>query len=140
MKLDHDATHGRKDLTSPQGRWEHHLKPFFGEVKACAADFLMLERYIAQRKAEGAAPASINKEIAVIKRAFHLAKKAKLVTEVPSFPERLNEDAYVRKGFLRPGEQERIPQAAAADGPWALGWLAIATTNGWRRGGCSGAS
>ena len=77
-----------------------HLKPVFGHVRASHVDTKRLNTYIAHRRSEGAANASINRELALLKRGFSLARSATppRVNWVPNFP-RLKENPP-RSGFF----------------------------------------
>ena len=75
-------------------RWKLHLKPFFGHRRAMDIGTELLKRYIANRQDEGAKNATINRELAALKRMFNLAKQSSppKVSRVPAFPTRLAED------------------------------------------------
>ena len=53
-----------------------HLKPAIGDVRAAQLGTRHVERYIDQRREEGAAEATINRELAIIRRAFSLGFKS----------------------------------------------------------------
>src|SRR5215475_549821 len=95
-KKDNGELAHAKSLDWDKTRWEKHLEPFFGDMKARNVTEDKLSDYINSRKAEqpSAAPATINRELALLRRAF------KIHTNLPSpkFP-RLEEN-NVRKGFL----------------------------------------
>jgi integrase len=67
-----------------------------------AADFgsIYIQRYVERRRAEGASNATVNRELAVLRRGFALAKQADppLVTREPHIPKLPEEN--VREGFL----------------------------------------
>ena len=50
-----------------------HLIPFFGDLNLVSISPKMLSRYTVMRRSEGAAPASINREFALLSKAFTLA-------------------------------------------------------------------
>ena len=77
-----------------------HLEPFFGQIRAARVDTKRLNTYIAQRRSEGAANASINRELALLKRGFNLARSATppRVNWVPNFPPL--KEAPPRSGFF----------------------------------------
>jgi integrase len=52
-----------------------HLIPYFGETNLTSISPKMISRYKVLRKDEGAAPGSINKELAMLSKAFSLAFK-----------------------------------------------------------------
>jgi integrase len=67
-----------------------------------------IRRYVARRRGEGASDATINRELAILRRGFTLARQADppLVHRVPYIPQ-LEED-NVRQGFLEPDQYERL--------------------------------
>ena len=75
-----------------------HLRPVFGLCLAAKVRYETVERYIEQRQAEGAANATINRELSLLHRAFTLGKEAGRLTVVPTLPKKLKEN-NVRKGF-----------------------------------------
>ena len=93
----------RKSAGNLKTRIEKHLLPYFGKDRRMAditaADTM---RYTAHRQEEGAADGTINRELAVLKRAFRLAVKGKKVAERPEI-EMLPEH-NVRKGFVEHDE------------------------------------
>lgn len=91
-----------KDFAEPIVRL--HLRPCFGSMRARKLTTPDVERFIRKRKKEGAANATINRETAILKRAFNLAYKQDppKVMRVPHIPS-LSEN-NVRKGFLEHSE------------------------------------
>ena len=89
-----------RSLTDVQARWRLHLKPFFGSVIATQSDSRQLECYVDSRRAEHASNATINRELACLKRMYRLAYQARppRVPSVPHFPH-LKEN-NVRQGFI----------------------------------------
>ena len=87
-------------LADLKRRLKDHLIPFFGQIRA--ADFTThhTKRYVAQRRAAGAQNATINRELAVVRRAFRLAAKCDppRVGRVPNI--QLLKENNVRTGFL----------------------------------------
>ena len=87
-----------RDFADPAVRL--HVRPYFGSMRARELDTPRVQAYQLQRRKEGAANGTINRECALLRRAFNLARKqtpptVKLVPYIP----RLRED-NVRKGFL----------------------------------------
>ena len=89
---------GRKSLDDVEARWQLHLKPFFGLMKASEVTKDTLRRYVDHRLKQEASNATINRELAALKRMFNLGLGDK-VARVPKFP-RLQE-RNVRTGFVR---------------------------------------
>ena len=61
-----------------------HLRRFFDNRFAYSITPAAVIEYTSQSKTEGAANATINSELAALKRAFKLGKKSSLVTHVPA--------------------------------------------------------
>src|SRR5262249_14923412 len=78
------------------------IKDFFGNTKAHALKGDSIKRFIAQRQTEGAANATINRELAFLKRAYNLGIEAEKIVRKPYVP-MLKED-NVRSGFFEYGE------------------------------------
>jgi integrase len=76
-----------------------HLRPWFGVVPAVKVRPETVAKYIEHRQAEHAANATVNREIALLRRAFNLARRAGKITAVPMLPSKLSEN-NVRKGFF----------------------------------------
>lgn len=62
----------RHSLVNVRRNWNKHLAPRFENVKARDVRTDALNRYMSERQAEGASNASINRELAALKRAFKL--------------------------------------------------------------------
>jgi integrase len=77
-----------------------HLRPHFGDRGIARVGTTTIQQYTAKRQSERAANATINHELALLKRAFNLGRIATppKVTHVPYIP-MLRED-NVRKGFF----------------------------------------
>ena len=117
---------GRNTLSTLQLRWSH-LKPFFGDMQAVAITKQTIEGYIDDRLQKGAARATINRELACLKRAFKLA--AERLPRLPVFPKQLRED-NIRTGFVEDQEYSRL--VAHAPELWLRAFCEIAYTLGWR--------
>lgn len=83
---------------------ENHLRPSFGPLQAAAVRTEAVRKYIEKRRADGARNATINHEIALLRRSFNLARISTppKITTAPHFP-RLEEN-NARKGFLEHAE------------------------------------
>jgi len=125
---------GKKSLAWSERRWNKHLKPFFGDVRAVQVGTDMLSRYVEERQKAGASNASINRELALLRRAFQIGFEAnpRKVAQVPPIP-RLEEN-NVRKGFLTDEQYDRLAKECAAEGLWLRAMLAVAYNFGWRKG------
>jgi len=83
-----------------EDRWEKNIKPLLGSAPAAKLGTEGVKRYIAQRKADGAENATINRELAIIRRGFSLGaqRDPPLVGAIPHFPRQEEDNA--RTGFL----------------------------------------
>jgi integrase len=86
-----------------------HLKKFFGGMKACAIDTPLIRKYVRERQAEEAKNATINRELAALRRMFRLAAQDDRVQRVPHFP--MLEENNVRSGFLEPEQYRGLLEA-----------------------------
>jgi len=88
-----------------------YLKEFFGGMKAVDVTTAQVMAYINKRMEKGLSNASINRELAALKRMFHLAAqctppKVNLIPHVPMLKE-----SNVRKGFFEHGEYLAVREA-----------------------------
>jgi integrase len=77
-----------------------HLLPALGSIRAVELGTAHLKRYIAARRNDKAANATINRELAIVKRAFRIGAQSDppSVMRIPHIP--MLEENNVRKGFL----------------------------------------
>jgi integrase len=90
---------GRRSLDTLKGR----LKPVraaFGLDRALDVSEDRIERYKAARLGDKMAPATVNRELAALKRAFRLAIRQKRLTTMPAIT--LLAEHNVRQGFAEP--------------------------------------
>jgi integrase len=122
----------RKTLSSLEQRWRIHLKPWFTKRRACDVTTVTIRTYIKKRTEQGAANATINRELSVLKRAFHAATESTppKVRSVPFIP-MLKED-NVRTGFLRDEQYRTLAAECAKSGLWLRAILAVGCNFGWR--------
>ncbi len=71
-----------------------HLRPYFGSFQTSKLRFAIVQSYIERRQTAGAMNATINREVALLRRAFNLVHEP-----LPPFPSKLKEN-NVRKGFF----------------------------------------
>ncbi|MGB7489102.1 MAG: site-specific integrase, partial [Thermoanaerobaculia bacterium] len=67
---------GKRSLRDVETRIRLHLEPFFGGRRMASITTADVRRYVAHRQEEGAANASINRELAILKRSYRLAVQA----------------------------------------------------------------
>jgi integrase len=104
-----------------------HLRPFFGNRAAHAVTTADVEVYQLRRQEAGARNATINRELAALKRAYALGRRAESIFKQP-YIARLRED-NARQGFFERWEYDavlaRLPDALRAP-------LTFAYYTGWR--------
>jgi len=83
-----------------------HLRRGFGQALAREITHDRLNRYKTHRQAQGAAAATVQYELKLLRRMFSLGLKAERVDRVPPFPTVRVENA--RQGFASPPEIERV--------------------------------
>jgi len=129
-KLSSDRVNGLDSYSTVEGRWRLHLEPLLGGVRAVHINADVLGGYIAHRQGENASNATINRELALLRSAFSLARKSGVLKVSPWFP-MLRED-NVRTGFLRDEDYPGLASACSLEGIWMRGIFEIANAYGWR--------
>lgn len=124
---------GRKSLEDAETRWKLHLKPFFAALRAADVSSREIDKYVDLRQKDGAANATINRELAALKRMFRLGQQAtppKLL-RVPAFPNKLKEN-NARTGFLTDAQRDMLAAKCAEVGLWLRAMYEVGSTYGWR--------
>jgi integrase len=103
--LDEYRANGRRSINRIEDAL-NHLAGFFTETRAIDITTDRVTAYVAERQKEGAAAATINRELAALRRAFRLARRAKRVAEVPELS--LLSENNVRTGFFEPDQIEAV--------------------------------
>ena len=86
-----------------EGVIRKHLRPVFGPMKATNLRYDHVDRYIERRQNKTAANATINRELALLRRTYNLGREAGKVAVVPLLPKNLEEN-NIRKGFFERDE------------------------------------
>jgi len=131
-KLVSDKNNGGKSLDTTNGRWKLHLQPFLGHIKARNLSTALLGKYVEQRQADGVASATINRELALVRAAFHEGRRSGLLRTVPYFP--MLKENNVRQGFLRDDQYSKLAESCAAEGLWLRSMFEVMHSYGWRKG------
>lgn len=121
---------GRKSYDDAEARWRLHLCPVFGHLRAVAVSPDSISKYVDARLRDGAKNATVNRELAALKRMFHLGKQNGLIYQVPHFP-RLEEN-NVRTGFVEDGQYQALADACGNYGLWLRAMFEVGYTYGWR--------
>jgi integrase len=104
-----------------------HLRTRFGRFRAIDISSDKITAYVTHRQGEGAAAATINRELAALKRAFTLAVRAGKVVQRP-YVAMLREDNR-RKGFFEHDQYQAILEHLPPDLKPAI---TTAYVTGWR--------
>lgn len=105
------------------------LNKFFTGIRAIAVTTDILNRYVTQCRESGLSNATINRDLAALRRAFNLALRAGKIQAIPFFPH-LKESAP-RSGFLEPADYDKLK--ARAPELWLRSLLACFYTWGNRK-------
>ncbi len=125
---------GRKSIKTAEWRWKKHLEPFFRKLPADDLSTDLVQCYCAKREAEKASGASINRELAFLKRAFHLAMrrtppKVRACPEMPMYKE-----SAPRTGFLEDAQYTPLAMECSKVGLWLRALLTTAYSFAFRKG------
>lgn len=118
---------GKRSLEDVTRHIKMHLEPFFGRRRMTAIATADVRQYIVLRQDQGAKNATINRELAALKRAFTLAIAAGTISARPPIP-MLRED-NVRKGFFEEEQFEAVRQGLLPDVADLVLFLYV---TGWR--------
>jgi integrase len=117
-----------RSLTTARVRVEHLRRAFSGlPVSAISAD--RVRAYQLERRNQGAAAATINRETSALNRMFHLAVRREQLERAPLFPPRLEENPP-RSGFFEHREYLAVRRKLP---PPYRDVLDFAYYSGWRR-------
>lgn len=121
---------GRKSIDDVDARWRLHLGPYFASLRATQVTSELIAKYVDMRQSEDAQNATINREMAALKRMFRLGMYATppKVVRLPKFP-KLTED-NVRKGFLEDAQYRKLFEAIPET--WFRALVEMGRTYGWR--------
>jgi integrase len=81
-----------------------HLRPFFGDARAHTLTTASVREYMARRQAAGASNATINRELAALRRALTLAVQGRKILMRPYIP--MLQENNARQGFFERDQLE----------------------------------
>jgi len=125
--LNEYKANGRRSVEHVQRYLRLHLLPFFARRRMSAITAVDVRRYIMMRQSQRASNATVNRELAVLRRAFSLAVAAGSLTARPHIP-MLRED-NVRKGFF---EEAQFTSVRGHLVPDLADFVLFLYTTGWR--------
>lgn len=123
---------GRKSLQDAKERWAKHLEPAFGTMSAKRVTTELLEKYAKARVDSGAAKATVNRELALLRFAFNLARKRRKLQFVVWFP--MFKENNTRTGFLADADYDKLAAACSKRGLWLRAMFETGFQFGWRSG------
>jgi integrase len=115
---------GGRNLAAKRRQLGMHLKPYFGAMRLDAITPFGIEKYKKRRLDQGAAPATVNRELATLSHLFHRAVEWRWLDRAPARPKKLAESAG-RIVALGDKECEALLRAALAGADPDL-WLFVA--------------
>ena len=115
-----------RSLRDAEMRWRRHLAPVFANVRAAQVTPDALSKYVDARLVESkmAANGSVNRELALLRRAFNLGEENGKVSRTPKF--KMLEESNVRKGFLDEQQYAALADACGKKAPWLLAFFEVA--------------
>jgi integrase len=112
-------------------KWQKHLAPFFGNIKAVELTKDLFRAYINHRRAQDSpANGTINRELSIVSAALNAACEEGKIRTVPPFPSL--KEADPRPGFLKDDEYDRLVNETAKVGLWMRSILECGYQYGWR--------
>lgn len=111
--LQYLAAHDGRDLDTKARRFRDHLKPHLGQKQVARLTDDDWLAYVAKRKAEGASPATINRERSALLHMLNTMRRRKLLAAVPVLARQAEPEGKLV--YLTPEESQRLLEAALAD-------------------------
>jgi integrase len=104
--LEEYETNGRKSLYWVKIKVNKHLRPFFGDRTAHRTTTADVRAFVLARQAAGASNGEVNRELALLRRAYRLGLEAERLHRAPVI--RMLEERNVRQGFFEPAEFDAL--------------------------------
>lgn len=99
-------TNGKRSLKWVRIKVTKHVLPYFSSRRAHEVTTADIQAYTKERQEAGASNAEINRELALLKRAYNIAFRAECITRKPYIP--LLQERNVRQGFFELREFEAV--------------------------------
>lgn len=106
----------------------NHLRPFFGGIRASSIKADRIAKYIDDRLDEGAANATINRELAALRRMMTLGYRAEKVARIPYI--KMLTEPPAKEGYLEDFEYEALREALPS---YLKSFLTFGYLTGWRK-------
>lgn len=109
-----------------------NLRPFFGDYVLADITPKLIVQYRTQRYAKGVKPATVNRELALLKHAFNLGKREwEWCTKNPVASVKFDKENNRRDRWLRQEEENRLLNASS---PWLRDIVVLGLHSGMRLG------
>jgi len=97
-----------RDAQHTEMRYQANVEPLLGNLLASRFGPAQVRQYVTQRREAGVSDATINRELAIVRRGFKLGAQEDppLVFRQPAIPKL--EENNVRQGFLAPEQYEKL--------------------------------
>ncbi|HLZ49112.1 MAG TPA: site-specific integrase [Candidatus Acidoferrum sp.] len=130
--IENDYTkNGRKSIVHLRGLWNNHLSAFFAGLSTTKLSAEQIDTYVRRRLDDGAANASINRELSALKRMYKLALKSGRLKTMPFIA--MLKERNVRSGFVKDADYQALARETAKVGIWLRGLFEVAYTYGFRK-------
>jgi integrase len=102
---------GNRSLVTLRGQVENSLRPFFGSMVAARVTTDDIDRWSRHWISNDYSPASLNREMAMLRRAYRLGyeRNPQLVDRIPPF--KMLKESSARKGFVSPEQYAALMAA-----------------------------
>lgn len=124
------SKNGRKSLVHLRGLWTNHLC-FFADLSTTKLTSEQIDSYVRRRLNDGAANASVNRELSALKRMYKLAMKSGRLKSMPYIA--MLKERNVRSGFVKDADYQALARETAKVGLWLRGLFEVAYTYGFRK-------
>jgi integrase len=118
----------KKSIEPVERRLRKHILPFLGGRRAVTITTADIERFILARQEADASNAEVNRELAIVKRAFSLGARAGKILNKPYIPTLKENNA--RKGFFEPDQFQAVLQHLS---PPLRALMTFFYITGWRK-------
>ena len=125
------SKNGRKSLVHLRGLWNNHLSAFFADLSTAKLSTEQIDTYVRRRLDDGAANASVNRELSALKRMYKLAIKSDRLKTMPYIA--MLKERNVRSGFVKDADYQALSRETAKVGLWLRGLFEVAYTYGFRK-------
>jgi integrase len=129
------VVNGQKSIRDLRVRWHKHLEKVFASIPAEVLTTQQVSSYVTQRLAENPRPANatINRELALLKRCYKLAVKEGILklANIPYVS--MLRERNTRHGFVKDSQYADLARETGNIGLWMRTLFEMAFNYGWRK-------